>query len=153
MRLSSLTKIQYLMFRCIFPEFLVLCSFCFCVRVLSRVRLFASPWPVAHQAPLSMGFCRQEYWSGLPFPSPRGSSRSRDGTRVSCISGRRFTLWATGRKGSKQKCEFDSNGKTGNRAVSARDSPAVSSQAVLSTHFLHCSCHFCGHKALLSRTT
>ena len=32
--------------------------------------LFATPWTVAHQAPLSMGFSRQEYWSGLPFPSP-----------------------------------------------------------------------------------
>ena len=31
---------------------------------------FATPWTVAHQAPLSMGFSRQEYWSGLPFPSP-----------------------------------------------------------------------------------
>ena len=30
----------------------------------------ATPWTVAHQAPLSMGFSRQEYWSGLPFPSP-----------------------------------------------------------------------------------
>ena len=39
--------------------------------VLSRVQLFATPWTVAHQAPLSMGFYRQEYWSGLPFPSPR----------------------------------------------------------------------------------
>ena len=37
---------------------------------LSRVRLFATPWTVAHQAPLSKGFSRQEYWSGLPFPSP-----------------------------------------------------------------------------------
>ena len=36
----------------------------------SRVQLFATPWTVAHQAPLSMGFPRQEYWSGLPFPSP-----------------------------------------------------------------------------------
>ena len=36
----------------------------------SRVRLFATLWTVAHQAPLSMGFSRQEYWSGLPFPSP-----------------------------------------------------------------------------------
>ena len=35
-----------------------------------RVRLFATPWTVAHQAPLSMGFPRPEYWSGLPFPSP-----------------------------------------------------------------------------------
>ena len=40
------------------------------VKSLSRVRLFANPWTVAHQAPLSMGFARQEYWSGLPFPSP-----------------------------------------------------------------------------------
>ena len=39
------------------------------VKSLSRVRLFATPWTVAHQAPLSMGFSRQEYWSGLPFPS------------------------------------------------------------------------------------
>ena len=41
-----------------------------CVCVLSRVQLFVTPWTVAHQAPLSMGFSRQEYWSGLPFPSP-----------------------------------------------------------------------------------
>ena len=40
------------------------------VKSLSRVRLFGTPWTVAHQAPLSMGFSRQEYWSGLPFPSP-----------------------------------------------------------------------------------
>ena len=40
------------------------------VKLLSRVRLFATPWTVAYQAPLSMGFSRQEYWSGLPFPSP-----------------------------------------------------------------------------------
>ena len=33
---------------------------------------FATPWSVAHQVPLSMGFLRQEYWSGLPFPSPGG---------------------------------------------------------------------------------
>ena len=39
-------------------------------QLLSLVRLFASPWTVACQAPLSMGFSRQEYWSGLPFPSP-----------------------------------------------------------------------------------
>ena len=37
---------------------------------LSRVRLFVTPWTVARQALLSMGFSRQEYWSGLPFPSP-----------------------------------------------------------------------------------
>ena len=40
------------------------------VCVLSRVRLFATPWTVAHQVPLSMEFSRREYWSGLPFLSP-----------------------------------------------------------------------------------
>ena len=36
----------------------------------SRVRLCVTPWTAAHQAPLSLGFSRQEHWSGLPFPSP-----------------------------------------------------------------------------------
>ena len=40
------------------------------VKLLSRVRLFVIPWTVASQALQSMGFSRQEYWSGLPFPSP-----------------------------------------------------------------------------------
>ena len=40
-----------------------------CMVLLSHVRLFVTPWAVAHQAPPSMGFSRQEYWSGLPFPS------------------------------------------------------------------------------------
>ena len=40
------------------------------MKLLSSVRLFATPWAVAYEAPPSMGFSRQEYWSGLPFPSP-----------------------------------------------------------------------------------
>ena len=40
------------------------------VKSFSLVRLFATPWSIIHQAPLSMGFFRQEHWSGLPFPSP-----------------------------------------------------------------------------------
>ena len=40
------------------------------VKSLSRVQLFETPWTVAYQAPPSMGFSRQGYWSGLPFPSP-----------------------------------------------------------------------------------
>ena len=40
------------------------------VKLLSRVQLFATPWTGAHQAPPSMGFSRQEYWSGVPLPSP-----------------------------------------------------------------------------------
>ena len=41
------------------------------VKLLGHVQLFATPWTVAYQAPQSMEFSRQEYWSGLPFPSPR----------------------------------------------------------------------------------
>ena len=40
------------------------------VKSLSRVQLFVTPWAVAYQAPLTVEFSRQEYWSGLPFPSP-----------------------------------------------------------------------------------
>ena len=40
------------------------------MKLLSHVRFFVTPWTVAHQAPPSMGFSRQEYWSGLPFPPP-----------------------------------------------------------------------------------
>ena len=40
------------------------------VKLLSRIQLFATPWTVAYQAPLSVEFSRQEYWSGLPYPSP-----------------------------------------------------------------------------------
>ena len=47
------------------------------VYLLSCVGLSATPWTVAHQAPLSMGFPRQEYWSGLPFSSPGGPSDPR----------------------------------------------------------------------------
>ena len=40
------------------------------VKSLSRVQLLATPWTAAYQVPLSMGFSRQEYWSGVPVPSP-----------------------------------------------------------------------------------
>ena len=40
------------------------------VKSLSRVQLLATPWTAAHQAPPTMGFSRQEYWSGVPLPSP-----------------------------------------------------------------------------------
>ena len=45
------------------------------VKVICRVQFFKTPWTVAHQAPLSVEFSRQEYWSGLPFPS-QGTSLS-----------------------------------------------------------------------------
>ena len=47
-------------------------------KLLSHVHIFATPWTIALQAPLLMGFSRQEYWSGLPFPSPRDLPNPRN---------------------------------------------------------------------------
>ena len=60
-------------------------SHCACINAksLSRVQLCATPWTVAHQAPLTAGFFSQESWSQLPFPSQR---KSRDRSRGSCIA-------------------------------------------------------------------
>ena len=46
-----------------------------------------TPWTAARQAPLSLGFSRQEYWSGLPCPPPEESSQPRDQTQVSRLAG------------------------------------------------------------------
>ena len=46
-----------------------------CISV-SRVRPLVTPWTVTRQAPLSMGFSRQEYWSGLSFPTPKARTRA-----------------------------------------------------------------------------
>ena len=54
----------------VFPVVMYGCEKSSEVKSLSLVRLFVTPWTVAYQAPLSMGFSRQKYWSGLPFPSP-----------------------------------------------------------------------------------
>ena len=45
-------------------------TWCICAQLPTQVRLFVTPWNVACLTPLSMGFSRQEYWRGLPFPSP-----------------------------------------------------------------------------------
>ena len=55
-----------------------------------------NPWTIARQAPLSIGFSRQEYWSGLPFLFLGESFQPRDQTWVFCITVRFFTIWATG---------------------------------------------------------
>ena len=72
--------------------FLQVCAVCVCVQSFSRVRLFATPWTVAHQAPLSLAFCRQNYWSRFPFPSPGDLPDPGTELTVSCVScrGRRI---------------------------------------------------------------
>ena len=77
------------------------------VKLLSRVRLFVIPWTVVYQASVSMGFSRQEYWSGLPFPSPGDHSWPRDRTQVSCIAGRHFTFWATSERSQNMSYRRD----------------------------------------------
>ena len=64
------------------------------VKLRSRVQLFATLWTVARQAPLSMGFSRQEYWSGCLFLL-QGIFPTQDRTWVSLTAGRFFTSWAT----------------------------------------------------------
>ena len=54
------------------------------VKSLSHVQLFATPWTAAHQAPLSMGFSRQEYWCGWPLSSPMHESESESEVTQSC---------------------------------------------------------------------
>ena len=66
------------------------------VKSLDRVQLFVTQWTVAYQAPPSMGFSRQEYWSGLPFPSPGDLPNPGIEPWPTHIGGRRFNLWATG---------------------------------------------------------
>ena len=53
-----------------------------CAQLLSCVQLLATPWTVAHQAPPSMGFSRQGYWSGVPLPSLLNSSSYENCTKV-----------------------------------------------------------------------
>ena len=57
-------------------------------QLLSHVQLFATPWTRAHQAPLSMGISRQEYWSGLPFPPPGDLHNRRSNPHLlRCLAG------------------------------------------------------------------
>ena len=57
------------------------------LKSLSRILLFATPWTAAYQAPPSMGFSRQEYWSGLPFPSPGDLPHSGTEPMSSALAG------------------------------------------------------------------
>ena len=63
--------------------------------LISYVQLFVTPWTVAHQASLSMGFSRQEYWSGLPFPSPGDLPNPGTEPASPALAGGVFTIWAT----------------------------------------------------------
>ena len=63
-----------------------------CAKLPSHVQLFVTPWTVARQVPLSVGFSRQEYWSGLPCPPPGNLPDPGIEPGSPNIAGRRFTL-------------------------------------------------------------
>ena len=73
-----------------------------CVHSLSRVRLFATPRTVARQAPRSMGFFRQEYWCGLPFPPPGDLPSPGIKPASPVLAGRFFTTEPPGKPGATQ---------------------------------------------------
>ena len=77
----------------------------FVVSSLSRVQLFAIPWTVAQQAPLSMEFSRQEYWSGLPFPPSMDLPDSGIESVSPALAGGFFTMEPPG-KYMKDKAEL-----------------------------------------------
>ena len=70
-----------------------------CTCVLSRVRLFATPWTTPHQAPLSMGFSRREHWTGLPWPPPgdRPNPGNEPASASPASAGRFFTTAPPGK--------------------------------------------------------
>ena len=71
--------------------------------MLSCVPLSATPWTIAHQAPLSLEFSRQEYWSGLPFLIP-GIFLTQGSNPVSCIAGGFFTAEPLGKHNMHSGC-------------------------------------------------
>ena len=72
-----------------------LCVIVIVLSHFSHVQLFATLWTLAHQAPVSMEFSRQEYWSELPFPSQEDLPKPGIEPNFSCIAGGLFTVSAT----------------------------------------------------------
>ena len=69
-----------------FNQIYIICPHACMLSHFSCVQLFANLWIIPHLTPLSKGFSRQEYWSGLPCPDPQDSPQLRDQTHVSCGS-------------------------------------------------------------------
>ena len=94
----SFSNFEYFRFNRPRAKLRALCKFLLCFTMpshFSHVQLFATPWTVACQAPLSMGILQVRILEWVPMPFSRGSSQPRDQTQVSCITGRFFTIWAT----------------------------------------------------------
>ena len=64
------------------------------VKSLSHVQLLATPWTAAHQAPPSVGFSRQEYWSGVPLPSAKQSMTMKSVSAAKYLMARMLPIWS-----------------------------------------------------------
>ena len=105
---------------------------------LSPVQHFATPWAITHQAPVSMGFSRQEYWSGQPFPSLGDLPNPGVEPGSLVLPGGFFTVWVTRhmrKPGQNQKSYLASSQLT-------PDSEAINAYCCLSLRF-------CGYATLL----
>ena len=114
---------------------------CVCAQILSHVWLFATPWTIAPQAPLSMGFSRQEYWSGLPFLHPGDLPEYI--TFALCISLIRL-LQPKSHVGWLNKQRFTSRGSGGWKSQAQHSGPFVScwfTSWLAVSHFLAGSSH------------
>ena len=116
---------------------------CVKVKSLSPVRLFVTPWIVAYQAPPSMGFPRQEYWSGLPFPSVWITTKC--GT---FFKGREYQTtfpasWETSMQVKKQQLEMDMEKWTGSK-LRKEYNKAVYCYPVYLTYMQSTSCEMLG---------
>ena len=85
------------------------------MKSLSCVQLLATPWTAAYQAPLSMGLSRQEYWNGVPLPSPApfalGFPKKKKGDAVKVLHSMGQQIWKTAMATGLEKVSFHSNPK------------------------------------------
>ena len=89
-----------------------------------------SPWTIAHQAPLTMGFSRQEYWRGLPFPFPGDlpDPKPTSPESISCFAGKLFTAEYTANQAASAFLQFSQD--SGNCKTKAHYEVIVSSQPI-----------------------
>ena len=104
---------------------------CVCVSHVSHVQLFATPWRVARQAPLSMGFSRQGYWRGLLFPPPGDLPDPGIKPRCAHIADGFFTIELRG----KPMLDYVRNVRLENSSFSSSKDYVLISMCTLSFHF------------------
>ena len=92
-----------------------------CAESLSHVQLFAIPWSVAYQAPLSRGILQERKLECVAIPFSRRSSWPGDRSQVSCIAGRFFTVWATRKSAYKNLLGNDISYERENKIISPQN--------------------------------